>query len=108
MTNFDDLFNDLNEVPLFPELIMPLSPPNLCPVSEEISLLNSPLEHLSLDVHRQSLRVTIERAKRQKLGTIIRKIKRNIISPKMLRDQTQHDNNHLNRRLTNFQQDFSH
>jgi len=61
MIHFDDLLNDLNEMPLFPE-VMPLVPPNICPVSDEITLLNSRLEHLSLDVHTQSLRVTIERA----------------------------------------------
>ena len=82
MTNFDVLLNELNDMPLFPEII-PSSPPNLCPMSEEISLLNSRLEHLSLDVHTQSFRVTIERAKRQKFGAVVNKMK---IFPKRLRN----------------------
>jgi len=63
MTHFDDLLSDLNEMPLFPE-VMPLGPPNLCPASDEITLSNSRLEHLFLYVHTQSLRITPNRINR--------------------------------------------
>jgi len=66
------------------------------------------LEKLSIDVHTQSFRVAIERAKRQKLGTMIRKIKRDVISPKQLSSQIQCDNTNLHRRMTDLQQEYSY
>ena len=80
MLSLDDMINDFNEIPLFPKM-MPLDPPNLYLLPNEVASLSSQLERLSIDVHTQSLRVAFERAKRQKLGTMIRKIKRDVISP---------------------------
>jgi len=83
---------------------MPLGPPNIYPVPNKAASLSSQLEKLSIEVHTQSVRVAIERAKRQKLGTMIRKIKRNVISPKQLSSQIQYDN----RRITDLQQEYGH
>ena len=107
MIHFEDLINDFNELPIFPE-VMPFDPQNRYPVPDEVASLNSRLEQLSIDVHTQSLRVAIKCAKRQILGTMIRKIKSNVISPKKLYSQTQYDNDHFHRRLTGLQQEYSH
>ena len=107
MIHFEDLINDFNELPLFPEVV-PLGPPNLYSVPDEVASLSSQLEQLSIDVHTQSLRVAIEIAKRQRLGTMMRKIKRDIISPKQLSSQIQYDNNNLHMRLTDLQQEYNH
>jgi len=107
MLHLDDLINDFIEIPLFPE-IMPFDPPNLYPIPNEVASLSSQLEKLSIEVHTQSLRVAIKRAKRQKLVTMIRKIKRDIISPKQLSSQIQCDNTNLHRRITDLHQEYSH
>ena len=86
----------------------PFSPPNLYPTPDEVASLNLQLEQLSFDVHTQCLRVAIERAKSQRLGTMISKIKRDIISPKKLCRQLQYDNKNLHKRLTDLQQEYSH
>jgi len=83
----NDIFTDFDDITIFPELL-PIDPPNLCPTSTEITSLSSWLEKLTSDVYTQSLRVMIERAKRQKLETIIRKLKRDLISPKHLSPAT--------------------
>ena len=107
MLRHDDILTDFNEITFFPEMI-PLDPPNLCPISNEVVFLSSQLERLSIDVHTHSLRVAIERAKLQKLGTIIRKVKKDLISPKQLSNQIQCDITNLHRRMTDLQREYSH
>ena len=87
MSYNNDILIDLNKIPFFPETI----PPNLCPTLNEIISLNSQLEKLSIDVYTQSLRVEIERAKWQELGSIIKRVRRDLISLNQLSNQIQYD-----------------
>ena len=103
----DDILNEFDEMTFLSELV-PLEPPNLCPISNEITSLNTQLERLSLDVRTQSFRVAIERAKRQKLGTLIRKVKRDLHSPKYLIDHMQSDITDLHRCMADSQRKYDH
>ena len=62
--NIDDLIYDLT-FPLFPDNVM-TNPPNLPIPSHDVFALTSQIELLNIDVNTQSLRVEIERVKRQK------------------------------------------
>ena len=61
--NLNEFAFNIKGFPLFPETF-PLDPLDLLPPSNEITTLNFQLERLSLDIHTQSLRIEIERAKR--------------------------------------------
>ena len=79
----DFLFN-ADCFPLFPENpdLLPLiteNPVDMFPSHPDTLSLNSQLERLNLDVHTQSLRVVVEKAKRQKLRTKLRRIKKELI-----------------------------
>jgi len=47
----------------------------------DIATLNHRLDQLSLDTNTQSLRIDVEKAKRQKLSAIVRPVKQNILLP---------------------------
>ena len=49
--------------------------------STDIITLNQRLEQLSLDANTQALRLEIEKAKRQKLSTTVRRIKQDLLTP---------------------------
>ena len=66
------------------------------------------METLTIDVHTQKLRVMIERTKRQKLETTIRKLKRDFISPRQLSHQLQNDVNNLHSRMSDMQHRYDH
>ena len=74
----ENILTDFDDITIFPELLL-IDPPNLCPTSNEITSLSFHLEMLPIEVQTQSLRVMIERAKRQKLETHIKKLKRGLI-----------------------------
>ena len=56
----------------------------------------------------ETLRVEIERAKRQKLGSIIKRVRIDLISPNQLSNQIQHDIVNLHKRISDLQQEYDH
>ena len=72
--NFNDLLSEDMTFPSFPEAF-PTNLPLLFASSNNICPLFSQIEQLSLDLHIQSLRVEVERVKRQKLKAFIKQIK---------------------------------
>ena len=82
----NNLINDQekNLIPdIFPEYfflrdIFPMEPPHSMPFYLYLATQNSQLEHLSLDVNTQSLRIEVERAKRQKMRSMINQLKQEL------------------------------
>ena len=91
--DYDSLFN-VEGFATFPD-IFPLNPPDLLPPSNEIALLNTELEKLSLDVHTQSLRVKIEKVKRQKLRSKLKRVRQDMIPQNRILTQVHRDFNTL-------------
>ena len=55
----DLLYNDADNL-IFPD-VFPIEPPSLMTSLSDINVLSSRLEHLSLEVNTQSLRIEVER-----------------------------------------------
>ena len=83
--SFDNEFVfNIDRFPLFPETFQ-------LDLRFLLTLLNSQLEKLSINVHTQSLLVEIERAKRQKLSSAPKRVRRNLIFPKRISTQINDD-----------------
>ena len=63
---------------LFPELFS-LDPSGMFLQSDEIASLSAQIKHLNLDMHTQSIRVEVEKVKRQKLRSKLKRVKREMI-----------------------------
>ena len=62
------------EVSLFND-VFSLEPPFMTPSQLDLVKMNSRLEHLSLEINTQSLRIEVERAKRQKMRASLKQLK---------------------------------
>ena len=49
--------------------MLPLNPTDLFPTQDDMMTLNERIEQLNIEINTQTLRVEIEKLKRQKLGT---------------------------------------
>ena len=87
--SFSD-FLDMPMEPFLPNLLpegslfnstFPPENPSIISTQRDIVALSSQLDQLSLETGTQSLRIELEKHKRQKLRTTIRQIKQNMISP---------------------------
>ena len=86
-------FSDFLDMPMEPSLpdllpegslfnsIFPPENPSITSTQPDIVALSSRLDQLSLEAGTQSLRIELEKHKRQKLRTTIRQIKQNMNSP---------------------------
>jgi len=61
--------------------IFHLETPFVTPSYSDLVTVNSRLEHLSLEINTQSLRIEVERAKRQKLRASLKQFKQSTLSP---------------------------
>ena len=77
----ENVVNDIFlESPFLPD-IFPMEPPRSKPSYLDLATLNSQMEHLSLTVNTQSLRIEVERAKRQKMRATIKQLRREMNNP---------------------------
>jgi len=76
------------EFPPFPDNF-PVDPPILTPSFADLTTLNTLLEGLRIDTHIQSLRIKVERAKRQRMRTTLKRVKREIIPKRHVLAQLQ-------------------
>jgi len=89
--NFDDelLINDKG-CPILTELL-PIDSVDLFPEHDHIITLSNRVEQLSIEVNTQSLKVEIEKIKRQKFQTTLKHVKRETISTNCVMSLLQHD-----------------
>jgi len=76
--NYDDLL--LNEInfPLFPESFS-VDLPNLFVPFNKVAALTKQVKSLSIDFHTQTLRIEVERVKRQKLSSTLKKVRKKMV-----------------------------
>ena len=89
MSYGDLILNEL-EFPLFPETF-PADPPDLLLPPNEIVSLTAQVERMNIDIHTQSLRIEVERVKKQKLRARLKRIKREDLPTNRILSQVRHD-----------------
>jgi len=94
----------LPEDPIFTNLF-PIEVAQPLPSVQELKLITDRLESLEIATNTQSLRIEVERTKRQKLRTSLRQIKSNLIYPSPETDSLQQafEFNCAQQNTTNFQ-----
>ena len=77
----------------------PFNPMDSFPASDDIITLSKHVENLSLDVNTQSLKLKLEKMRRQKLGVTLKWVKHDSILVHRLVTQLQQDNDILKERF---------
>ena len=103
----NNILTDIDEMPFFCEMI-PSDPPNICPMPNEMIALNKQLDKFSIDINTQSLRIGIERAKRRKLGSVLKRVRKELVSLNHSSDQVPSNITNLHRRISDLQQEYDH
>ena len=90
--NYNNLFIEGLDFPLFYESF-PSNPPNITLPPDDINTLSKQVESLPIDLHTQALRIEVQKAKRQRLGSSLKRVKKEIITPLHLVSQAYCDIN---------------
>ena len=96
--SLDDLELIACGFPIFPNEY-PIDPLILTPLFADLTTLSNQLEGLQLDAHTKSLRIEVKRAKRQKLGINLKRVKKEILPQRRLLAQIQQENTLFHSRL---------
>ena len=79
---------------------LPLIPVDLFPSTDDMILLNNKIDQLTVDVNTQSLRIELEKLKRQKLGDTVRRLKSDLLSLRQTVEQIQAENKIIREQLS--------
>ena len=72
--------------------MLPLDPMDLFPTPYDVTTLSKQVEQLNIEVNTQNLKVEIEKLNRQKLGTTLKRIKKETIPIQRVLAQIRNDN----------------
>ena len=81
--NNDFNFHDLDDVMLCPELF-PIEPRNMNSTTSEMAALSLQMEKMTIEAHTQKLRQLIERTKRHRVESTMKKVKKDVVTHKQL------------------------
>jgi len=103
--NNDFNFHDFDNVMLCPELF-PIEPSNINPLHSKMASLGLQMEKMTIETHTQKLRQLIERTKRHRVESTLKKVKRDVVSHKQLLYHLQQGDATRQKQFTDMRQQY--